>query len=98
MLFEAYHSDHRRYCILVYRDCPGKCLHLDCGRTSNGTKIHLWDIIDESHPDFLNQVWNLDGPLIRSAKDPTMVIHKEGVPYKHKKGTVVHLWKEIEIL
>ena len=86
------------YCLLVFRNHTGKCLHLDCGSTSNGTKLHLWDILDESHPDFLNQVWIIDGHLIRSAKAPRQVIHLESnwIRPSHCPGTYIHLWSEVE--
>lgn len=75
-------------CILVPKLAPDKCLHLDCGRTADGTKIHLWGTLPTTNPDYLNQVWIVDGQLIRSAKATMQVIQMES------KGTALTISKE----
>jgi len=83
-------SSGGRKCIIISRKAPSKCLHLDEGRTSNGTRIHLWDIRDTqtSHP---NQEWLWDGNLIKSAKSPGKCLHLDGRT-GIGNGCKVHLW------
>lgn len=39
---------------------PRKCLQLDCGRTANGTRIHLSYEVSRMHPDYMNQLWKME--------------------------------------
>lgn len=78
-------SSGGRKCIIISRKNPSKCLHLDGGRTSNFTRILLWDI----HTSNPNQEWLWDGNLIKWAKSPGKCIHHEtGIG----NGCKVHLW------
>jgi len=67
-----------RTCVISPAMCPGKTVHLDHGRTENGTKIVLSDRFPAGHEDFLSQVWIWDGIHFRSAKDPGKALFVPG--------------------
>jgi len=77
-------------CFIVPLKAPGKTVHLDNGRTSNGTKIQLWNRLPRGHKDFLNQLWLWDGTIFRSAKNPGKCLHLDGG--RTRNGTKIQVW------
>jgi len=69
---------------------PGKTVQLVRGRTSNGTKIQLWDRLPLGHKDYDNQLWLWDSTIIRSAKDINKCLHLDGG--RTGNGTKIQLW------
>jgi len=86
-------------CLIVPCKAPGKTVHLKYSHGDNGTRIHLWDRLPKGHPEYLNQVWILDGSLIRSARFPGKCLHVKHSNAKNggvDNGTVIHLWDMYE--
>ena len=73
--------------LLIPAKAPGKCLHLVDGKTSNGTKIHVWDM---GRSGLANQEWALEGGYIISLKDKSKCLHL--VDGNTSNGTKLHLW------
>jgi len=77
---------HREYtCVIVPAHSLGKTVHLDGGRTENGTKIVLNNRKAFGHRNHMNQLWLWDGKTFRSAKDPSKYL------YVRAKNTHVEL-------
>jgi len=56
-----------------------KAVHLEGGRTSNGTKIQLWNRYNVRAPrEFENQLWIWNGTLFISYKNPIKCLHLAG--------------------
>jgi len=62
-------------CVIVPAMSPGKTVHLDDGRTENGTKIVLFDRKPVGNKNYVNQLWLWNGEVFRSAKDPTKCLY-----------------------
>jgi len=69
---------------------PIKCIHLT--GTGNGSKIQLFDILSNSHPDHLNQEWFREGKDIVSRKSASACWHITGDGTGN--GTKIQLWNE----
>jgi len=67
-----------------------KAVHLDGGRTSNGTKIQLWDRTGPRGIDFENQLWIWNGTTFISFKNPIKCLHLAGGGTGN--GTKIQLW------
>jgi len=80
----------RALCMIVPLKRPGKTVHLVGGRTGNGTKIQLWDKVALGNEGYENQLWLLDGPVIRSSKNDRKCLHIENG--KTVNGTKIQLW------
>jgi len=76
--------------LIVPEKNRAKTVHLDGGRTSNGTKIQLWNKLAPGHKDFLNQVFVFNGILFRSRKNPSKCLHLDGG--RTGNGTKIQLW------
>jgi len=55
-----------------------KAVHLDGGRTSNGTKIQLWDRTGTETRYFANQLWIWNGKMFICWKNPIKCLHLAG--------------------
>jgi len=67
---------------------PIKCLELEGQRTSNGTKVVLWDFDKER-----NQEWILDGTNIVSSKEPGSCWHIMNGRFGN--GTPIHIMDQM---
>jgi len=67
-----------RLFVLVANKNRSKVVHLDGGRTSNGTMIQLWDRLTPNDRYFKNQLWLWDGTLFISFKNPIKCLHLAG--------------------
>jgi hypothetical protein len=84
----------RTSCLIVPLKSPGKTVHLDGGRTGNGTKIQLWDRLPLGNDSYENQLWLWDGAIFRSSKDDRKCLHLAGG--NTGNGTKIHLWDVLE--
>lgn len=86
---------HKEYtCVIVPAHSPGKTVHLDDGRTENGTKIVLHDRIAFGDRNDMNQLWLWDGETFRSAKDPRKYLYLRS----KTSGTHVELDDSLDVL
>lgn len=70
-----------------------KTVHL-AGSATNGTKIQLWDKLPSYHDDFQNQLFNWDGKVFVSVKNPIKCLHLEGGGTGN--GTKIQLWDKLQ--
>jgi len=88
-------EEYRQVCLICPLRDPSKCVHLDGGRTDNGTKICLWDRdFDERREEFSNQLWIWDGQIFRSGKNKSKCLHLSGGSTSN--GTKIQLWDYLE--
>jgi len=66
-----------------------KSVHLEGGKTSNGTKIVLGDWVEPYHEDYDNQLWVWNGTLFINFKNPIKCLHLTGGT---SNGTLIHLY------
>jgi len=77
----------RALCMIVPMKSQGKTVRLIDGKTDNGTKIELGDKVALGNIGYENQLWLLDGSLIRSSKNNGKCLHIE-----NGETPKIHLW------
>jgi len=84
----------RALCMIVPLKSPGKCVHLVGGNTANGTTIQLMDKVALGNDGYENQLWMLEGMVIKSSKNDRKCLHIENG--RTDNGTRIILWDFVQ--